>query len=121
MREHSSRSAIPQKSSAWIEVPSHAVLPQSWRSEGGPREDRQFTSFEAYLPQKIASMELSVPATLISESENALDEISRLDAEYGAHLAPLSGMMLRTEAIASSKIEDEHATVEDYLLSLIHI
>lgn len=115
MREHSSRSAIPQKSSAWIEVPSHAVLPQSWRSEGGPREDRQFTSFEAYLPQKIASMELSVPAALISESENALDEISRLDAEYGAHLAPLSGMMLRTEAIASSKIEDEHATVEDYL------
>ena len=51
---------------------------------------------------------------LISECETVLDEISRLDAEYGKHLAPLSGMMLRTEAIASSKIQDEHATVEDY-------
>jgi len=56
-----------------------------------------------------------VSGALISECETVLDEISRLDAEYGKHLAPLSGMMLRTEAIASSKIQDEHATVEDYL------
>lgn len=98
-----------------IPVPHHLVRRQPWRSESGPREDRDFTSFEAYVPPEIASIEPSVPGLIISQSETALDEISRLDAEYGTRLAPLSGMMLRTEAIASSKIEDEHATVEDYL------
>lgn len=101
-----------------VEVTPHTRLRQSWRSETGPREDRELTSFEAYIPAEIASMELLVPSALVSKCEMALDEVSRLDAEYGAHLAPLSGMMLRTEAIASSKIEDEHATVEDYLRAM---
>ena len=110
--EHESE---PQHPNTRIEVPPHTVLAQTWRSESGPREDREFTRFEAFVPPEIGSLGLSIPTKLISQSEIALDEISRLDAEYGAHLAPLSGMMLRTEAIASSKIEDEHATVEDYL------
>lgn len=101
-----------------VDVTPHTTLKQSWRSESGPREDRQLTRFEAYLPPEIASEDLFLPSALIAECETALDEVSRLDSEYGAHLAPLSGMMLRTEAIASSKIEDEYASVEDYLRAM---
>lgn len=108
-----------QRSSRQIKIPPHTVITQTWRAESGSREDREFTRFEASRPPDIASMEFVLPPKLISESEAALDEISRLDTEYGAHLAPLSAMMLAAEAIASSKIEGVYATVEEYLRAML--
>src|SRR5690625_2723919 len=101
-----------------VKMPSHTSVEQTWRSQSGPREDREFTRFEARVPSEIETVDLVLSSPLVSECESALDEVSRLDAEYGAHLAPLSGMMLRTEAIASSKIENEHASIEDYIRAL---
>ena len=108
-----------QRRSLQIEIPPHTVITQPWRAESGSQEDREFTRFEASLPPDIASTEFVVPAKFISESEAALDELSRLDAEYGAHLAPLAAMMLTAEAIASSKIENEYATAEEYLRAML--
>lgn len=101
-----------------VSLPAHGWLKQPWRSESGPVEDRQFTSFEARLPPLIAAEDIQLPPDLIEESEKALDEAVRLDAEYGARLRPLAGMMLRTEVIATSNIEGESASTEDYIRAL---
>lgn len=101
-----------------MEVPEHSRIKQTWRTELGPREDRQFTSFEAYMPPRIADLRVDIPQHLIAHCDSALNEAVRLDAEYGPRLRALAGMMLRTEAIATSKIEDENASTEDYIRAM---
>ncbi len=101
-----------------VEVPAHSRSTQQWRTEWGPREDREFTSFEAYLPPMIAGLRVEISQHLAAQCESALNEAVRLDAEHGSRLRPLAGMMLRTEAIATSKIEDETATTEEYIRAM---
>lgn len=43
-----------------------------------------------------------------------MSEISRLDSTHGTHLAALSTLLLRTESVASSKIERVEASLDDY-------
>lgn len=101
-----------------VEVPAHSRSTQQWRTEWGPREDRQFTSFEAYLPPMIAGLRVEISQHLGAQCESALNEAVRLDAEHGSRLRALAGMMLRTEAIATSKIEDEAASTEEYIRAM---
>ena len=50
--------------------------------------------------------------------EDCLREIAALDASHGAHLGALGTMLLRTESVASSKIEQVEADVTDYARAL---
>ena len=70
------------------------------------------------MPPRIADLRVEIPQRLIADCDSALDEAVRLDAEYGPRLRSLAGMMLRTEAIATSKIEDENASTEDYIRAM---
>lgn len=108
----------PADSSIPVEVPAHSRVKHQWRTEFGPREDRAFTAFEAYVPPQVADLRVEIPQQLIADCDAALNEAVRLDAEYGSRLRSLAGMMLRTEAIATSKIEDEHASTEDYIRAM---
>jgi Fic family protein len=71
-----------------------------------------------WLPPRITDRELTVPSKLSSQIEDCLREIAALDASHGAHLGALGTMLLRTESVASSKIEQVEADVADYARAL---
>ena len=71
-----------------------------------------------WLPPRIATLDLVVPPALASDIEDSMREIAALDVSHGAHLGALGTMLLRTESVASSKIEQVEATVTEYARAL---
>jgi hypothetical protein len=59
----------------------------------------------AFVPGALADLRLQLPgdvAGVVSEAEQAVAELNR---RAGQELAPLARLLLRTESIASSKVE----------------
>ena len=70
-----------------------------------PRKHRRPCSYDAFVPDPIAGLEISIPgevAALVSTAEAA---IASLNAALQPPLEPLARLLLRTESIASSKVE----------------
>lgn len=70
------------------------------------------------LPPSIEDVEVLVPGEIGAECDDAVRAIAALDATRGTHLRPLATLLLRAESVASSKIEHEEATIEDYARAL---
>ncbi len=102
------------------EWPSHAVQSHPWRQahRGGTREDRELRRIQVSLPPLIAASNLPLSAAVAAHIELAMQQISALDRQHGADLAPLGTLLLRTESVASSKIESVEASVDDYARAL---
>jgi Fic family protein len=100
--------------------PSHRTERRPWAQthRGGTREDRTLRSVTVSLPPYIATINATVDAEIAVEVEAAMGEISRLDSTHGPDLAALSTLLLRTESVASSKIEQVEASVDDYARAL---
>ena len=77
-----------------------------------------FREVEVWLPPKISTSEPIVASRIGAMMDGALREIARLDEEHGRHLAAVSTLLLRAESVASSKIEQVEASVEDYARAL---
>ena len=73
---------------------------------------------EVWIPPRIATLDMVVPPALASDIEVCLREIAALDASHGVHLGALGTMLLRTESVASSKIEHVEADVTQYARAL---
>ena len=103
-----------------VPVPTEQSETRPWRQEfrGGTVDDRTFAEVAVSIPARISSVDLRLPAELASLSETAIRAISRLDAEHGRTLIPLSYLLLRSESIASSKIEAEEAPIDDFVRAL---
>lgn len=74
-------------------------------TSGIPRRERRAGSFQTYLPDAL----VGVPLVLGREADSRVAEaeyaVRRLDRRAGADLAGISRYLLRSEAIASSRIE----------------
>ncbi|MFC8683396.1 Fic family protein [Microbacterium ureisolvens] len=100
--------------------PPHTHEEREWRQSmrGGSRDDRMLRSVTVAIPPRIASLTF-VPAThLIAASERALVEVMTTDSEARAQSRALGRFMLRTESVASSKIERISASAADYARAL---
>ncbi len=75
-------------------------------------------SITVTIPPRIAGLGLSIPSGVAGELDAAGRAVATLDASDGADLAALSGLLLRTESMASSKIEHLDASVDDYARAL---
>lgn len=71
-------------------------------------------SVDASIPPVIGNLDYTPPLTLISSAENALVAIAQADTDAEGNSAALSRFMIRTESVASSKIERITASAEDY-------
>jgi Fic family protein len=84
------------------------LIPKTWRFDptlDAPPKYRRACRYDAFLPDPLSSLALNLDASLgglISEAESSL---ARLNAIGGPALAPLARLLLRTESIASSKVE----------------
>ncbi|MGH2659900.1 MAG: Fic family protein [Actinomycetota bacterium] len=70
-----------------------------------PPRYRRACEYEAFVPEPIAGLQLALPgdvAGVVSEAEKAVAELNR---RAGPELMPLARLLLRTESIASSKVE----------------
>lgn len=106
--------------SARVEVPRHEQRAVAWRQtvRGGSIEDRTLRRVVASIPPDIAAFDPGVPSDLLSECEQAVRAIARLDEVSGDHLRPLATLLLHAESVASSKIEHEEASIEDFARAL---
>lgn len=102
--------------------PAHQVETLTWQQKvrGGTREDRMLSSIDATIPPLIAGLDYLPPLSLAGEIESALLAIARAEADSATegHSAALSRFMIRSESVASSKIERISASAEDYARAL---
>jgi Fic family protein len=103
---------------AW---PSHDTELRPWRSSArGDRADRTLTSITVSVPPRIADLHWSPDdpglAGLLDRAARALRALDRV---HGARLGAVGGLLTRTESVASSRIEHESASADDYGRALV--
>ncbi|MFI1920502.1 Fic family protein [Nocardia sp. NPDC020380] len=87
--------------------PPHRVEERAWnpRQRQGSRADRTLDQIRVSIPPQISELDYDPTGPVARAHENALIAIARLEAGFGEHLVPLAGFLLRSESVASSKIE----------------
>ena len=70
-----------------------------------PAKYRRACQYEAFIPVKLAELSLSLEATVAGVASEAEATIRELNQSAGPALTPLARLLLRTESMASSKIE----------------
>lgn len=103
-----------------LDWPAHDVETVPWRSRSGrgSRADRILTSVDATIPPLIAGRDFfSEPSSQVAQ-EKAVRALAELDADMGPGAPAISAFLIRTESIASSKIEQIDASTEDFARAL---
>lgn len=87
--------------------PPHRSEQRPWNPHArqGNRDDRMLRHIEVSVPPMIAQLSYDPIGGTARDHEAALVAVARLEAGYGEHLAPLADFLLRSESVASSKIE----------------
>ncbi|MGX1806485.1 Fic family protein [Nocardia sp. NPDC055321] len=87
--------------------PPHRTEDRAWapRQRQGSRADRTLDRITVSIPPPIADLDYNPTGMVARTHEAALIAIARLEAGCGEHLAPLADFLLRSESVASSKIE----------------
>ena len=103
-----------------VVVPAHGRRTVAWRQthRGGTVDDRTLGEVTVSIPPQVAGLDPRVPNDLLAECDLAVRAIARLDETGGEHLRPLATLLLRAESVASSKIEHEDASIEDFARAL---
>lgn len=103
-----------------VRVPSHGRREVPWRqsARGGTADDRRLSAVTVSIPPTLAKIELDLRPGLVTQCEQAVRAIATLDATQGEQLVPLTSILLRAESVASSKIEHEEASIEDFARAL---
>lgn len=103
-----------------VVVPAHEQRTVAWRQthRGGTVDDRTLREVSVSIPPVVAGLDPRVPNDLLAECDLAVRAIARLDETGGPHLRPLATLLLRAESVASSKIEHEDASIEDFARAL---
>jgi len=98
---------------SWPSV-SYETLP--WRVEQTPgtasrAEIRRHAGpYRAAIVPAIAGSDIQLPSGVLAEAEDASAEMARFDAEVGSEVAPFGAVLLRSESVASSEIENLSAS-----------
>lgn len=96
--------------------PSHSVENLPWQQQvrSGTREDRMLRSVDAAIPPLIRDLDYSPPLPVALETESALLTVAQADTDAEGHSVALSRFMIRSESVASSKIERISASALDF-------
>ncbi|MED5812874.1 Fic family protein [Mycolicibacterium sp. 050232] len=100
--------------------PPHRQESREWAQahRGGTRDDRMLRSIVVSLPPLVADRAVDLDSDTAADLEAATSEITKLDGTYADDLSALGTLLLRTESVASSKIEQIEASVDDYARAL---
>ena len=101
------------ETTAW---PAHTSRTIPWHQSGrhGSRADRMLREITVSLPPMIADLDYAPgPEHGIALAE-AAREVIAVDADPRGLIGALGGLLLRTESVASSRIEQVDASMDDY-------
>jgi Fic family protein len=73
-----------------------------------PPKYQRACGYDAFIPDELTSLRVSLEASvagIVSEAEHAIRTLNATNVTAGPALVPLARLLLRTESIASSKIE----------------
>lgn len=100
-------------SSAW---PEHTTETRPWRQaqRGGTRADRMLTQVTASIPPLISAQSGLPSRESLLLAERAVRAIAYADAAVGTGSGALGRFMVRSESVASSKIELIEASGDDF-------
>ena len=111
--------ALPQGS--WPAVDHEQLTWESPHRELGmtARSERAFSRerYSAAIPAKIALIHYSPTPSVTAAAEDASNEIARFDAEMGREIAPFAAILLRSESVASSQIENLSASARSVAMA----
>lgn len=94
-----------------VEWPGLEWEEQTWHPASAPvagmvgRSD-DIVRYRSALPPRIAQLPLSLPSLLVREVDEAATALARLDERLGSRLESFGPVLLRSEAAASSQIEN---------------
>lgn len=86
-------------------------ITKTWLSDptrNAPPRHRAACRYETFIPTPLAELSLEITADLAGRISETERELRRLNDEGGVALLPLARLLLRTESIASSKVEGLH-------------
>ncbi|PPF79216.1 Fic family protein [Subtercola sp. Z020] len=103
--------------------PVHGVESVAWRNRSGrgSRSDRTLRAIDASIPPFIADLTFAVDAGAQTAQDEAVSALATLEADAGPGTRAVSTLLIRTESIASSKIEHVEASMEDFARALAGI
>jgi Fic family protein len=101
----------------WVATTAETV-PWHQRQRGGTREDRTLSEIDASVPPFIADLDYTLPPNLVRPVEEALVAVAGMDAAAADSPAEMTRFMVRTESVASSKIERVEASTSDFARAL---
>lgn len=108
--------------------PETQVHKRAWRTnpdQHGPngarpnQADRMLTEIEVEVPPHIAARDVPLGQDTRAAVEQAARDVIEFDQGIGRHLAPLAEFMLRSESIASSRIEHVNANTSDLARAIL--
>jgi Fic family protein len=101
--------------------PPHGAETRPWAQtvRRGPSADRRLSEVTVALPPLIAGLTYSPEPALLRMLEAVSGGLTHLDMVHGRTLAALNGLLLRTESVDSSKIENVDASLADYGRALL--
>lgn len=90
-----------------MDWPAHSYETRPWvpRGRQGNRDDRKLAEYTAAVPPAIAELSYDPTGAVARTHDAALIEVARLEAGWGQYLAPVGDFLLRSESVASSRIE----------------
>ncbi len=84
------------------------LVRQTWEHDPtlhAPPRYRKACAYDAFIPTPVAGLSIELPGSVAGAVSEAEKVIADLNASAGPELAPLARLLLRTESIASSKVE----------------
>lgn len=84
------------------------IVSRSWQYDPtihAPAAHKRACRYDAFVPDELSTLVVHLNAPLVGLVSDAEQAIVQLNDEGGAALAPLARLLLRTESIASSKVE----------------
>ncbi|HET9657233.1 MAG TPA: Fic family protein [Kineosporiaceae bacterium] len=103
--------------------PAVATQPREWQwpvsGRKPPRGDRHFREFEAAVPADIAGREVRPGPEAAAALAASAESVAVLDRSTTVDLTALAGALLRSESVASSKIEHLRASQREVGLAML--
>lgn len=99
-----------------MDWPPHTPERRAWQQsvKRGPKADRDLREIVVQRPPFIAEAGYTADRPLHVTMGNTVGGIAQLDRTHRGRLGGLSQLLLRTESVASSKIENVEASLADY-------
>ena len=96
--------------------PAHTTETRLYRqaSRAGSKHDRTLSEIQVSIPPLISDLLYQASPKLISPLETAVADLREIDSGSAASLNTMASFLIRTDSIASSKIESIEASTEDF-------